>query len=140
MPCNTIQNATIKKVGPCFTKKIISLCLISHLSHLVLLFTLLKTEILSKLTSIQIIHIVNYWKRPLRATTNDTLEQLCLKYNFFLYLVSILMELIKCNQINIIWLKFTIHLTNPYFLMNYRWHSSKETVYQVIIVYLVYCH
>lgn len=40
-------------------------------------------EILSTLTSIQIIHIVNYWKRPLRATTNDTLEQLCLKYNFF---------------------------------------------------------
>lgn len=81
-------------------------------------------EILTTLTSIQIIHIVNPWKRPLRATTNDTLEQLCLKYNFFLYLVSILMELIKCNQINIIWLKFTIHLTNSYFLMNYRWHSD----------------
>lgn len=41
-------------------------------------------EILSTLTSIQIIHIVNYWKRPLCATTiNDTLEQLYLKYNFF---------------------------------------------------------
>lgn len=41
-------------------------------------------EILSTLTSIQIIHIVNYWKRPLCATTNDTLDlEMYLKYNFF---------------------------------------------------------
>lgn len=36
------------------------------------------------------------------------------------------MELIKCNQINKIWFNFKIHLTNPYYLMNYRCHSSKE--------------